>query len=244
MTTVITNKSISIDSPCPDCSLLMNWTENYPKSEHEQAVVFRSLVATLKCKPALDVSLETKAVKLLETVTPWSRKSADVFLRSLGRTADESLTEFVQSVLVIISTANKVITTAAMKMLKTLIRTRSPKGRLTLVKADLIPRLINTLNPLSLSLAESVDIHASLMTSITFFLWLSTPDALSQLEVKAGDEQPDVRETVFQQVLAPSEKYVRHLCVNRYSIVDGDQSLNFLLLLAHFLRISVKSDDP
>ncbi|KAK2963633.1 hypothetical protein BLNAU_1198 [Blattamonas nauphoetae] len=125
-----------------------------------------------------------------------------------------------------------------MKTNSTLIDTSSPKCLLALVKADLIPHLINTLKPLSLSLSDAVDIHIYLMKSIPDSLRLATPFYLEELGIKDGKRQQAVHETVLKQVLAPSEKYSWHLCVNRYSIINGDQSMNFLELLALLLRIS------
>ncbi|KAK2951635.1 hypothetical protein BLNAU_13374 [Blattamonas nauphoetae] len=71
--------------------------------------------------------------------------------------------------------------------------------------------------------------------------WLSTPDYLELLEITDPDQQQAVHETVLKQVLAPSEKYIRHLCVNRYSIIDGEQSRFFLELLANLLELSPSS---
>ncbi|KAK2953989.1 hypothetical protein BLNAU_11091 [Blattamonas nauphoetae] len=51
-----------------DCSTFLNWDEEELDSEHEQAVIFQSLVATVQLKPSLDVSLETKVVKCLNQV--------------------------------------------------------------------------------------------------------------------------------------------------------------------------------
>ncbi|KAK2953081.1 hypothetical protein BLNAU_12070 [Blattamonas nauphoetae] len=125
-----------------------------------------------------------------------------------------------------------------MKMLETLIIWYSPNIRLALVKADLIPQIINTLNPQSHSFAEPVDLHVSLILIITRSVCLTTPDGLRQLEIEDPTEQQAVHETVLTQVLVPSEKYIWHLCVNHFSIIDGDQSVNFLELLARLLRIS------
>ncbi|KAK2957604.1 hypothetical protein BLNAU_7503 [Blattamonas nauphoetae] len=178
-------------------SPFLNWSDDDPGSENEKAIVFRSLVATLKSHPALDASLEAKAVKLLKSIT-----------------------------------------TPAMEMLASLIRNASSKRRLALVKADLIPQLIPSLNLLSLPFAEAVDIHINLMKTIICSTWLATPNCLKKLGIEDGNGQQAVYDTILKQVLVPSEKYIRHLCVNRFSIIDAEQSENFLLLLTHLVRIS------
>ncbi|KAK2942377.1 hypothetical protein BLNAU_22720 [Blattamonas nauphoetae] len=125
-----------------------------------------------------------------------------------------------------------------MGMLDSSIWNCSPKVHLALVKADLIPQLINTLNPQSLPFAETVDLHANLMKTITYSLWLATPYYLRQLKTNDRNEQQAVCETILKQVLSPSEKYICHLCVNRYSIIDGDQSESLMAILAQLLEIS------
>ncbi|KAK2960251.1 hypothetical protein BLNAU_4804 [Blattamonas nauphoetae] len=222
MTALNTKIKASTDSPCADCSAFLNWSEEEEEQETvpEKAVVFLSLVATVKLQPAVNDSLEAKAVKFLESVDRDNEESADVFLARLT------------------------ITTATMGMLQNLIEWCSAKINHTLVKADLIPQLVITLNPLSLSFAEAVDLHINIMKIIRTTVWLATPRALTYLEIEDDIEQQAVHETVLKQVLAPSEKYICHLCVNRFSIIDGEQSKCFLTLLAQLLRICNDSASP
>ncbi|KAK2944936.1 hypothetical protein BLNAU_20112 [Blattamonas nauphoetae] len=125
-----------------------------------------------------------------------------------------------------------------MKMINSLIFFCSAEVLHALVNADLFPQLVISLNPLSLPFAEAVDSHMNVMRVITNSLWLSTPDGLEQLEIEDNDRQQTVHETILKQVILPSEKYIWHLWTNRFSIIDGEQSLHFLDLLAHLLQIS------
>ncbi|KAK2954629.1 hypothetical protein BLNAU_10480 [Blattamonas nauphoetae] len=237
MTGLDSKINASTDYTCSDCSSFLNWQFSLKESESEKVVVFRSLVATVKIQPSLDVSLEAKAVEFLKSVNPYDDTSADAFITGLASISEEYLTDFVQSMMVLFSSPSQVITTATMKMLRTLIDWCSPKIRLALFKADLIPQLINTLNILSLSFTEAIDIHTCLMKTITRSLSLTTPDGLRYLRITDRNEQQSVHETVLQQVLTSSEKYICHLCLNRFSIIDGDQSWDFVDLLARLLRI-------
>ncbi|KAK2950461.1 hypothetical protein BLNAU_14579 [Blattamonas nauphoetae] len=221
-----------------DCSPFLNWSEDPDETVEEKAVVFRSLVATLKLQPALEVSLEAKAVRFLESVCPDDEESADAFLTSLGQTPGESSTDFVQSIVVLLSSASQVIISTSMKMLDSLIGWCSTNQKLAPVEADLIPQMVINLNPQSLSFSEAVDVSIQLLNIINHSLWLATPDGLEVLEIEDDDEQQAVHKTVLKQVLSHSEKYIWHLCVNRLSIIDIDQSTNFLKLLAGLLRIS------
>ncbi|KAK2951595.1 hypothetical protein BLNAU_13479 [Blattamonas nauphoetae] len=238
MTTLDTKQSSSTDCPCRECSPFLNWNEEDIETEDKQAVVFRSLVATVKSQPALDASLEAKAVKFLESVAHVNRRSADDFLNNFVLFPGDSLTVFVQSIVVLISSASQVIATATMEMLEHLISSCSVKVCLALVKADMIPQLIISLNLQSLSVAEAVDIHTCLLSTIQYSFWLTTLGALALLGIEDRKEQLAVNKTIFQQILTPSEKYICHLCASRYSIVHGDFLTRFLLLLAQILRIS------
>ncbi|KAK2948869.1 hypothetical protein BLNAU_16212 [Blattamonas nauphoetae] len=221
-----------------DCSPFRNWSvQEYP-SESRRTVLFRSLVATVKLQPALDASLEAKAVQFLRSAIPFSTDSTDAFVSNLGRTTDESMTCFVQCVVVLISSTSQVVITAAMKMLNSLITNCSATYRLALIKADLIPQLIIILNPQSLSFEEAVDINFQLLSTITDSLWLATPFFLIQLQITDRDEQQAVQKTVLKQVLYPSEKYISHLCTHHFSFMDGDLSKRFLTLIARLLKIS------
>ncbi|KAK2949846.1 hypothetical protein BLNAU_15241 [Blattamonas nauphoetae] len=220
-----------------DCSAFLNWNEEELESVQEKAIVFPSLVATVKSQPALDDSLEAKAVNVLESMSWDDEESADAFLSTFASESGDSSTVFVQCIVVLISSASKTITTTAMEMFDNLITNSSARVHYTLVQADLIPQLIFTLNPRSLSFAEAVDIHIHLLKIILISLWLATPDGLEDLEIEDENGQQVVRETVLKQVLVTSEKYTCHLCMNRYSIVDGDQSKYFLEILAQLLEI-------
>ncbi|KAK2950456.1 hypothetical protein BLNAU_14574 [Blattamonas nauphoetae] len=191
-----------------DYSPFLHWTNKADENGQEKAVVFRSLVVTLKLQPALDVSLEAKAVKFLESVVARNRLFADSFLGTLASNSGDSSPDFVQSIVVLISSASQAIATASMEMLHSLFDWCSAKYNLTLVKADLIAQLIDTLNPQSLSFAETVDIHTCLMNSINWSTWLSAPDGLEQLETKDDDEEQAVHETRQARTSELSEPFV------------------------------------
>ncbi|KAK2952940.1 hypothetical protein BLNAU_12116 [Blattamonas nauphoetae] len=188
-------------------------------------------------QPVLDASLEAKAVKFLYFVTPESTRSAHAFLGSLASPSDHSLTNFIQCIVVLFSSASKRIITATMEILENLFSYGSAEVQYTLVQADLIPQLISTFNPQSITFAETVEIHIYLLKIIWFSLWVSTQDGFTQLGIEDDDEQQAIHETVLKQVLVPSEKYICHLCANRYSIVNGEQSRDFVTFLARLLRI-------
>ncbi|KAK2952673.1 hypothetical protein BLNAU_12322 [Blattamonas nauphoetae] len=238
MAGLTTKRSTSTDLPCPDCSAFLDWDEEELDSFDERVVVFRSLVASLNCQPALDDSLEAKAVNLLKSVVPKNRESADSILSSFKSIPDEYSINLVQSFVVLISTSSLAIIAVSMKILNDLLWYNSTNDLLAVVRADLITQIINTLNPLSLSFAEAEDIHVNLLKTITRPVRLSTPDGFPKLQNSHDDDQQAVHETVLTQVLAPSAKYIWHLCVNRYSIIEVNLSAYFLALLTRILHTS------
>ncbi|KAK2953271.1 hypothetical protein BLNAU_11734 [Blattamonas nauphoetae] len=178
-----------------DCSPFLEWDEEELESTEEQAVVFLSLIATLKIQRALNDSLEAKAVKFIESVNLNDEESADAFLESLVPFSGDSQGDFVQSIVVLLSSASHVVTRTAMKLIEALIRNCSIEVLLALVQAGLIPQLIITLNPQSLPFAEAVDIHTSLITRIDDSVWLATRAGLAYLTNEEGNAQQDVHET-------------------------------------------------
>ncbi|KAK2961587.1 hypothetical protein BLNAU_3385 [Blattamonas nauphoetae] len=238
MTSLDTTINSSTDSPCPDCHAFLYWNESRHLSDDEKVVVLRSLVATVKLQTTLDIHLEVKAVKFLKSVIPFDQSSADALLTSFASISDEFSTDFVQSIVVLISSPCQVITSASMKWLTYLLSGCSTETLLSFVKAALFPQLITALNPPSLSFVDSANILSDLVSTITFSFRLSYPHALTELTIKDHNEQQVVHETVLKQVLAPAEKYICHLCVNRCSIVDIDLAIGFMIHLARILRIS------
>ncbi|KAK2942259.1 hypothetical protein BLNAU_22828 [Blattamonas nauphoetae] len=235
--TSLESKSDTAVEDSLDCSAFLNWDKSQTKSEHEMAVVFRDLVAIVKSKPALTDTLEVKAMNFLVSVRPYRPQSADVFLSSLASFSDESLTNFVQSMVVLISSASRIITTPAMAMLHRLFTNCSLNVCFTLVKADLIAQLFLTLNPQSVSLTEPERVHTLLIEVIGHSFHLTTPGGLATLEIEDHDGQQAVHEIVLMKVLTPSEKYICHMCANRNSLVDGGQSDVFMALFARLLRL-------
>ncbi|KAK2950486.1 hypothetical protein BLNAU_14604 [Blattamonas nauphoetae] len=201
-----------------DCSPFLNWREDENETFREKAVVFWSLIATLKFQPALDEYLEAKALKFLESVRPKGTDSTAAFLGNLASICGDS--------------SIQAITTASMKKLDSLISWCSTKHHLTLIQADLIAQLIDTLNPQSLSFSEAVNVHTTLSRIIAFSLWLATTDGLTKLETKDDDEDQAVHETVLKQVLSPSEK-------NRLEPAIVSNRIQLLLDSKHCLTIRI-----
>ncbi|KAK2960209.1 putative CBL-interacting protein kinase 3 [Blattamonas nauphoetae] len=114
---------------------------------------------------------------------PQNATAATHFLNSFASASDEPSKNFVQSIVVLISSPSQAITAAAMKLLKSLSIWCSAKDLLSLVKATLIPQVITTLNPQSLPWTEGKNMHINLMTLIRNSTCLATPGVALKLKV-------------------------------------------------------------
>ncbi|KAK2953282.1 hypothetical protein BLNAU_11745 [Blattamonas nauphoetae] len=110
-----------------------------------------------------------------------------------------------------------------MKLLRDLIYRCSDKIRLALVKADLVPQLINTLNLQYLFFAEVVDIRSYLMCILSRIVWLSTPVGLAHLRCKDDDDKQSVRETILDR----GRETVDHFHEFSYQTPPNMSSLSF-----------------
>ncbi|KAK2945769.1 hypothetical protein BLNAU_19325 [Blattamonas nauphoetae] len=221
-------------------SAFLEWNEEPIESTPDKLSLFHSLVQMINDSHYIDGVLEEKVVPFLEQIRPEYGEEVDRFLLGLTPTDDESLQTFVNSIIVLVSSPKQAIVTATMRMLDYLQHNASPPIHLKLVHAALIPRLLSSLNPLSLSFVDGAELHTLLISLIFQSLWLSTPNGLQKLEIKDSAEQQTVHETVLDQVLVPSKGYVQHLCENRL-VVIADSSLSdvFVSLLVHLLHISL-----
>ncbi|KAK2955126.1 hypothetical protein BLNAU_9855 [Blattamonas nauphoetae] len=234
------SSSIHISEQSPsDPAAFVNWDEEPLESKSDILSLCRSLISMLKAGHSLDNRLKNKVKLLLnQFLDTCDEGDSDRFIPGfVPSPIDEFLSEFVTSIIVLLPTAHKEIGTTMMDMLEFLIQYCLYIFRLNLVKADLIPHLITHLNPLSLSFTDSQEIHSHLTSIISSSIWLATQFGLRNLQIKDWNEQQNIHETVFNQVLVPSEPYIRHLCVNSRTIADRDQSSHFMQILGFLLRI-------
>ncbi|KAK2943241.1 hypothetical protein BLNAU_21867 [Blattamonas nauphoetae] len=135
------------------------------------------------------------------------------------------------------------ITGTAIECLVNVMDNSSFHVRLALIEADLIAQLITSVNPKSLSFTDAAEIHTYLMAIIMNSVWFASRIGLDYLGIDDPDEERAVHETVFKQVVVPSESYI---CQNDslsfpVSSIDHTLSLPTLALLAYesqFGRIS------
>ncbi|KAK2958877.1 hypothetical protein BLNAU_6126 [Blattamonas nauphoetae] len=152
--------------------------------------------------------------------------------------SDDSLTDFVASINVLISSSKQLIIEGTLRLLDRLSAKSSPQIQLKLVSIDLVPQIITSLSQQSLSFVDPVDIHTRLINVVKSGLQLATPRGLDRLADGHPFERQAVHKTVLEHVLVPSEEYLRRMSTNRFILADGDLADDFVDLLALILRIS------
>ncbi|KAK2960848.1 hypothetical protein BLNAU_4245 [Blattamonas nauphoetae] len=160
-----------------------------------------------------------------------------VILDLVPSSPDEALTEFIASIAVLLSFSNQGIITATISMLTGCTDSCSQSFVLKLIRAGLIPHIVASLNPQSLSFADSKFIHMNLILTINCSVRQSILSITNSLGIEDPIEAQAVHDTILQQVLVPSEDYIRHICVNRHSMIEADQSYELLILLNGIVRI-------
>ncbi|KAK2959479.1 hypothetical protein BLNAU_5528 [Blattamonas nauphoetae] len=202
----------------------------------------RSLFDHLLKVPSVQSQIP-KAVTLLERIQYSNPLEADQFILGLVPSSpDESVKEFVKSIIALISVHRQGLIITTLKLLTCFIGNCPITIRLMLIEADLIPHLLTSLTPLSLSIADHIDVHTNLLTILNYSIWLSTVDGLDSLKIRNSHEQQTLHETVLKQVIVPSEGYIRHLCVNRHSLVNEFHSLQFMRLLGRLVLLCPNYD--
>ncbi|KAK2942478.1 hypothetical protein BLNAU_22589 [Blattamonas nauphoetae] len=196
----------------------------------EPQMVGETLPCSTDCSPFLNWSEDKFDTDHERTVVYQSLVATLKLQHTFDHSLEAKAVKFLKSV------TRKDITTASMEMFHYLIQRCSLRVNFALVKADILPQLIITLNPLDLSLTDFQKIHTCLIYAVLISFCLATPGSLANLEIEDDNEQQAVHEIVLKQVLAPSEQYICHLCMNRFSIINGEQSSEFVSLLARLLQ--------
>ncbi|KAK2961610.1 hypothetical protein BLNAU_3408 [Blattamonas nauphoetae] len=98
-------------------------------------------------------------------------------------------------------------------------------------------KLVSSLDLFSPSFTEAEKLHNNLIGVTYDSLMALTERVRDTLQLHNDNEQQELGETVYCQVLLPLEAYIRYICSNRYSLVDGELPASSMLLLAKSLAI-------
>ncbi|KAK2962043.1 hypothetical protein BLNAU_3099 [Blattamonas nauphoetae] len=210
----------SCGSSRSDSSAFVNWDRKTVESDKEKTTILFSLVSMVRKGESLEGPLEGNAELFLNQLLPSPPGTVSQFLVDLESSSNESVIDYMEALVVLLSLPNQRIIKSSLEILKTMIRFMSAPTRLRLVTANLIPQIITNLSPLSLPFTESQMILCHLRNIIGSFVSLASMDCVAELKVSDRAEQQAVHEAVLKQVLVASEEYFWHLFRNRFSIDD------------------------
>ncbi|KAK2940593.1 hypothetical protein BLNAU_24507 [Blattamonas nauphoetae] len=185
--------------------------------------------------------MANKAVLLLEQIGTTVIRNADPFILGLVPSSpDESVLNFVTSMIVLASSANQILlyhSDLVVSFFSSHSELASTTIRLSLINLDLIPQLLSAINTQSLSLEEAPNIVLSLIDVITHSLSLTSPQHRARIEIEHLWGTQAIYDTVLAHILVPSGEFIRHLCLNHHMFHNDSISVKFVPLLMTILQI-------
>ncbi|KAK2960008.1 hypothetical protein BLNAU_4891 [Blattamonas nauphoetae] len=208
-------------------------------SFEDKSRIYCSLVALVKAEYAFDNALQDKAAQFLQSLElKWDEKEkAAKLVTDLVPSSAGSPSDFVDSILTLLSSPHSKVTKAALSFLSATIDASPDEIRSHLVKSDLISNLLATVQPHTLPITGNEEIFDKLNWVIIECLNLADHFSLSQLDITDAVGKYNHCEMIFQKVVIPSSGFVTFLISNRY-ILNGDLLDSFMTLLAILIDMS------
>ncbi|KAK2958893.1 hypothetical protein BLNAU_6142 [Blattamonas nauphoetae] len=184
-------------------------------------------------------SLELKVVSFLGQLRPRVTATIESYIKDLVPSSKpESLHVFVESLIELTSCRNQRIVAATLDFIVHTFGLSDPTTRLSLIIDSIVPKILSCLNPTALSITGATEILTPLVDILSHALFVSSPILLRRRGIRNARKLRMYRDTIHNQVLTPSEGYIRFLCANRYSIVDGHPCESFLSVLSEIIHTS------
>ncbi|KAK2955924.1 hypothetical protein BLNAU_9084 [Blattamonas nauphoetae] len=212
----------------------LNWKEELFESIEDAPVIFHSLVAMTRDDYPFDEAQQKKAVNFLYHITPGYSKNfhgADMINTFLDST-NGSHTEFIDTVMVLLSSSIKDISFGVLGFLDYLLPSLAPSHRFLLSEGDLIPKIMNIIKPHTLPLDGNELPHTDLVSIVNSMLFVSTPTAVDYLARTYKMSDQEIHSTILKYVIQPATPYLKHI----YSSSDFAQcvlSTNFRFSRCH-----------
>ncbi|KAK2951666.1 hypothetical protein BLNAU_13405 [Blattamonas nauphoetae] len=222
----------------PEEEPFLNFDLNSELSFNDKSAIYRSLVALVKTEYPFDNALQDKVVQFLKNLEPaWEDEALQSKLISdLVPSSDGSPSGFYASILTLLSSPHSIVVTAALSFFSSTSFSPSLDYTVSLVKSDILTKVLATLQPHTLSIQGDEEMMDILVGIIFEFIELSQPSYLKELGISAAAEQYNLHEMIFQKVVLPSSQFVTFLITNR-QLFNGHLFRSFMVLLERFVRI-------
>ncbi|KAK2957843.1 hypothetical protein BLNAU_7277 [Blattamonas nauphoetae] len=216
----------------------LNFDEDSDLSFEDKSVIYTSLVALVKAEYPFDDFLQFKAARLLENLEPgWGDQYlANGLVTELVPSSAGSPSDFIESILTLLSSPHSTVVAAALSFLNETARISSPQFQSRLVESDLISNVLATVQPHTLPISGNETIFDIIINIIDNCLYLASPFSLEQLGKIAAVDQFNHREIIFHKVVIPSSQFVTFLITNRNRL-EENLLRSFMTLLDRFIEI-------
>ncbi|KAK2963464.1 hypothetical protein BLNAU_1506 [Blattamonas nauphoetae] len=188
--------------------------------------------AIVKEKYPFDNVLQARAAKFLKSLEPkWNTHGVQSNLMTdLTPSSAGSPSDFVESILPLLSSPHSTLIAAALSLLNTMLLHTPYPIRYSLMQSDLIRNVLSTIQPQKLPIAGNKTLIHHLSETITFNVRLAHVDYLARLRFEAAVNTRGYREMIFQTVVLPSSQFVQFLIQNR-RLFHGESVDSFMTLL-------------
>ncbi|KAK2941921.1 hypothetical protein BLNAU_23157 [Blattamonas nauphoetae] len=195
-------------------------------------------LALVKAEYPFDDALQDRAVRFLKGLEPeWGDDDhGDQLVTDIVPSSGESHSEFLESILTLLSSPCSTVVAAALSFLTKIAEVSSLAIRCRLVESDLVSKVFTIVQPHTLSISGDETIIDKLIRIIISCFYLSQPWSLNLLGITAAVDQFNHREMIFQKVVIPSSLFVTFLISNRI-VLNGDLFQSLISLLEKLLSI-------
>ncbi|KAK2941973.1 hypothetical protein BLNAU_23126 [Blattamonas nauphoetae] len=183
----------------------------------EKAVLFCSLVSRVRNNSDVDDAFQDEAVALLDDLAPYpfDSQTADQIVTELVPSADGTLTGFVDSACILVSSPHSKIVVAALCFLAESFWSSSPHNRVRLIQNDFFSRILAIIQPQHLPLSGNEDVFHSLNRILSSSIDLARPSTLKALKLGDPSARQNHLEFIFQRVIQQHSPYLSFLCQNQ-----------------------------
>ncbi|KAK2954505.1 hypothetical protein BLNAU_10525 [Blattamonas nauphoetae] len=239
----LANRSLSKDCIdaifVPERDPFLNFDSTSELSLEDKSTIYCSLVALVKEGYRFNNALEDKTVHFLKNLAPiwYNRQFTATLVTGLVPSSSDSPSDFVESVLTLLTSPHSTVIEAALSFLNTIVCFSVPAVKLLYVKSDLITNVLTIVQPHTLPIAGNEEIFDNFIAIVSSLTYLIDPSFLKKLRITDAVDKDSHREIIFQKVIIPSYQFVTFLITNRH-ILNRHLFGSFMDELNTFLQIS------
>ncbi|KAK2943445.1 hypothetical protein BLNAU_21628 [Blattamonas nauphoetae] len=209
--------------------------ENSELSFEDKSAIYDSLIDLVKAEYTFDNALQDRTAQFLKDIEPeWGDEDlADRLVLDIVPSSGESHSEFVESIVTLLSCPCSTIVAAALLFFNKIAEVSSFGIRCRIVESDLISNVLATIRPHTLSISGNEELIGHLIEIIDSCIDLTSPRSLNDQSITTAVDRYNHREMIFQQIVLPSSQFVSFLISNR-NVLKGDLLDWFMFLLSIF----------